>query len=400
MYPGAVDEALISDLGRVLDTYAGEDGEVFDFTNAPGYIHYLLGRDPATSFVHISMAAVELAQEDVVDQLAESRPPVVIFDNTRFGIASWDGPRSEVRHFEVAQYLLDHWTPVVAANGFLFLLRDDLVADAPAPPPLSVDPDTTDLYDLPTDVRLRLHRQLRRVRSRGTAGGAPVRQEEAFAIQVNGWAYDQEADENVPEVVVAVGRDVVGHIAADTPRPDVAEVMGLPDAGTSGFSGSVLFKKPSDGPLAVFGVVDGKAYVITPPEGYQAPKSLADGDRTIPVGEGRTVGHLEALEGGPREVGVAEVPAGVELADYELATFEADGPVGNATFSLTDGFGLTSAFGVNRFLSVGVLPVADDDISVRVGSCLQWHGFKGDELVIGQEGGRPISRVVLSDVAE
>ena len=146
-YPDAVDAALLDDIDRVLDTYAGDDGEIFDFTNSPGYLYYLADREPAIPFVHISMAVVERAQQEVIDQLEEARPPVVVFDNTRFGIPAWDGPRAEVRHFEVAQYLLDNWTPVVAADGLLYLVRNDLLPEAGDPPELNEgEADTTDLY--------------------------------------------------------------------------------------------------------------------------------------------------------------------------------------------------------------------------------------------------------------
>ena len=148
MYPGGLDTVLLDDLDAVLDTYAGEDGKVFDFTNAPGYIYYLLGREPAVPFVHISMAAVERAQQAVVDDLAAAQPAVVVFDNTRFGIAAWDGPRAEVRHFEVSQYLLDHWTPVVAGRRTALPgpRRPAGRCAQSRPTWRAASPDTTDLY--------------------------------------------------------------------------------------------------------------------------------------------------------------------------------------------------------------------------------------------------------------
>jgi hypothetical protein len=109
---------------------------------------------------------------------------------------------------------------------------------------------------------------------------------------------------------------------------------------------------------------------------------------------------LDALDGSPRTLGLVDVPADVDLQDYQLATFEADGTIGDTAFTIVDQLGVTDAYGINRSIRVGVLDRAGDDIAVRVGSCLQWHGYDGKRLVISQEGGSPIERVVLSDVVD
>ena len=51
-----------------------------------------------------------------------------------------------------------------------------------------------------------------------------------------------------------------------------------------------------------------------------------------------------------------------------------------------------------RTVTFSVLPVSGNTIDVRVGSCLQWHGFEGSRLYLTQEGGAPIEKVVLSGV--
>ena len=87
--PDKWDPAVLDDVDKILDTYAGRDGTVFDVTNAPGYYYYVLGRDMPTPMVHISLALTPAAQESVVEDLERSRPPVVIFDGTEIGYASW-----------------------------------------------------------------------------------------------------------------------------------------------------------------------------------------------------------------------------------------------------------------------------------------------------------------------
>jgi hypothetical protein len=44
------------------------------------------------------------------------------------------------------------------------------------------------------------------------------------------------------------------------------------------------------------------------------------------------------------------------------------------------------------------LPVTGSSISVRVGSCLTWHGYTGRTLYLGQVGGNPITKLELSGV--
>ena len=120
--------ARVSALRRVLDEQAGSRGEVFDMTNSPGYVYYLLGRRNATKFVHVSLAVNEFAQRRLIRELARSQPPVVLWDVTHMGLPQWDSVDNNVRHYLVSAYVLRHWVPVVRADGIQVLLRKDLAA--------------------------------------------------------------------------------------------------------------------------------------------------------------------------------------------------------------------------------------------------------------------------------
>jgi hypothetical protein len=147
--PTTYNRRLLADLATVTSTYAGSTGKVFDNTNGLGYIYYLMQRDPATAFVHVSMAQSEYAQGLLIGQLRKARPSLVVFDDLGlFGLPSWDLVRNNVRHYQVAQYLLDGWTPIVRSDSVLFMLRNDLVASmppAPTVPILTAPPQTTEL---------------------------------------------------------------------------------------------------------------------------------------------------------------------------------------------------------------------------------------------------------------
>jgi len=144
--PGLVDLGLVDDLRTVVDTYSGPGkGPVFDFTNSPGYFYYLLGQDLPTRYYHVDMAIPGFSQRQVVDELEKSQPALVVYDSTT-GLPGWDGPHNGVRHFILSQYLLDGWQPLLRTHGVLFMLRDDLVADAPSPPALIWPPELSELY--------------------------------------------------------------------------------------------------------------------------------------------------------------------------------------------------------------------------------------------------------------
>jgi hypothetical protein len=274
--PDKWDPAVLDDVDKILDTYAGRDGTVFDVTNAPGYYYYVLGRDMPTPMVHISLALTPAAQESVVEDLERSRPPVVIFDSTEIGYASWDDIRPDVRHYAISQYVLDGWTPVLAAHETLFMLRNDLLTDQPAPPEIDGVADTTDLY---------------------------------FSQPVCDWGY-----------------------AAN--------------------------------------------YLRSEPDGEQVTLPVErEGDRAF-----------------------VTLPPGLDLGSVQLARFEAGREIGSAHVGISDVPADAVVPGGWRTVTFSVLPVSGNAIDVRVGSCLQWHGFEGSRLYLTQDGGAPIEKVVLSGV--
>ncbi len=149
--PGAIDTGKLQDLKTVLDRYAGASGPVFDFTNDPGFIYYLLGRVPASRFYHVSMAIPTFAQSQLVSDLERSRPRIVVFNDLGNGLPEWDGVLNTVRHYDVSQYLLDRYVPLVDADGTLFMIRSDLARQA-SPPPQLVGPRLAShlYFDAPT----------------------------------------------------------------------------------------------------------------------------------------------------------------------------------------------------------------------------------------------------------
>ena len=57
----------------------------------------------------------------------------------------WDGITSDVRHYEVSEYVLRGWTPVLRTHGILVMARNDLAATKPLPA-LTTPPQTSGFY--------------------------------------------------------------------------------------------------------------------------------------------------------------------------------------------------------------------------------------------------------------
>ncbi len=75
----------------------------------------------------------------------------MVFNDQDNGLPAWDQVWNMIRHYDVSQYILDHYTPLVDADGTLVMLRSDIMDHAYPLPPLQGPSSTTDLYfDAPT----------------------------------------------------------------------------------------------------------------------------------------------------------------------------------------------------------------------------------------------------------
>jgi hypothetical protein len=278
--PKAIAPGLLADLRSVLDTYAPKEAPFFDMTNSPGYFYFMLEKRPAAPFTNISQAIPESSQQMLIGDLRKTRPRLVAFNSSSIGLPEWDGVENEVRHFEVSQYVLDGWKPLLVTQGVLFLLRDDLLSHRPPVPHVSPAPVTTDLYNSQPECN---------------------------------W----------------------------------------------GDSANFLESDPA-----------GRSVTV------QARRVTTLGGAT------------------PTRVIEFRVPGRTPLWRYELATFGAARQIGTSTLTLSDAASAPST----AEIAAGVLPVTGSRLAVRVGSCLQWHGYRRHTLYVEEQGGAPITSLTLSQV--
>jgi hypothetical protein len=131
---GENDTEVLRELEAALASLVEPGEAVFDFSNAPGVFHYLLDEPPATPYYHVSYAIRQRTQSDLVRGLRASRPGAVVFTSAGVGaqgfnsLSSWDGIVNQVRHYDVSEYLHDHYVPVRDVGGFVLLARKDRAA--------------------------------------------------------------------------------------------------------------------------------------------------------------------------------------------------------------------------------------------------------------------------------
>jgi hypothetical protein len=388
--PGAVDPALVSDLKAALNTYAGTTAPVFDMTNSPGYIYYLLNRIPASKFVHVSMAVPASAQKTLIDGLKKSRPPVIVFDSRNIGLPAWDGISNQVRHYLVSRFVLRGWVPVLQTHSFLLMVRKDLIASLPPAPDLTEPARTSSLYFSSGSCDWGNVPNFLTSKPAGRSLTIPVTPA-GTVTRVSGWAADPVAKRPAKSIMLVVGGKVRAVVAPSIARIDVARVIGVSFIGV-GFS-AVLRPAPPDAVIALALASDGKLHPIKgEPVDVLVPRSvrLPDGSE-VAVGA-PLPGKLESQT--PERVGEAVLPADIDPSQFDLLTLRAAGRLGTAGLAITDAL----PSGDGEQIRVNALPASGDTLGVRVGSCLPWYGYSTRQLYVIRAGGAPITRIELSGV--
>jgi len=376
--PGTVDTAQIRRLGAILDRYAGPSAPVYDYSNQLGIVYYLLNRVPGTRYYYAAVVQSELAQKQVIAQLQASRPPVVVFTDSSFGLPGYDLVPQELRSYLVSSYLYANYQPLLSFQGQLLLIRKDLAATAPPVPPgfntsglyfagpACTFGDIPNFFPGPTDSPPRAQLNV------------PTTQVTGFATTISGWATTVPPAAPVTGVVAVDGGRVVGTSSSPVARPDVAAGLHDPAALDSGFSIHMLL--PTARTFALYAIhADGTAspLPLTPGVGHGLVVQASYATITTPDGASHrvvaadTLGHVDATTQTSGNLITLHLPPGTSTTSYTWLRLEARVPFGSASFALTDQPG--SAPG--HFIEFNTLPRVGNQVYVRVGSCLQWQGY-------------------------
>ena len=290
-----------ADANKVIRALAPGEPKVFDFTNTPTLYHFTLDYAPPTRFYHVSMAIPEAAQRELIDELRESRPEVVIGAGG-LGLGSWDRIANMVRHYDVSRYLLTHYRPVVGVGGILYLLRNDLPFDPATIDrlPLSANPQFAELDEktLLCDWGAAPERFAPAPEDDAKSSGPLQLTSVDATIKVSGWAADPETGRPLPRVIAfTADGTVLAWVAPGENRPDVAGLPGLAESEHSGFHLAApvtatetltVAGRRADGTLVPLDGVSKGVATVTPGTEVQVR------DRIVPVA-GTSVGMVEKV---------------------------------------------------------------------------------------------------------
>ncbi len=384
--PGGVDEALVRDLGRTLDVLLRPGDTVFDLTDSPGYVSYLLGRTPSTPYASAGDVVTDADQRDLVFRLRIDPPAAVLLDSASTGRSGTDGVTTAVRLHRVSQYLLDGWTPVVRTRGVLVLLRDDLAARAQRLPAGLGTPAMSVAAGPPCDWGAAPTFLDTPVRSRTsiTVGAERV---PAVALVASGTIDPSVAGRPGARLVVTLDGRVVRRVPiVDVPRdPEFAALrpgrtfalsLLLRRTGALG-----LYVDPGDG-VAHALVLTGEA-LANPVTSDRRPDVAYAADPR---------GSLGVLRVRPVVLRSFVVPA-LDWGRFRAVTLVGSAPLGVSSLTLT---GRPFSGSPDDVITLNTPASTGGSVTVRVGSCPQWHASPGRRVYLVQDGLTPVRQLVFS----
>jgi hypothetical protein len=404
--PSAIDSATVNDMQAIFNAYLGPGDWVFDFSNEPALTYYLLGQTPRVRYYHATMAITERAQKDLISELEAHPPKLVLFNDKTYGLLNWDGIPNQVRHYEVSQYILDHYTPLLSTHTQLIygLKSDQLSPEVGITLPLQQPPQTQNLDFAgfacdwgyaPNFLSITPPPNQASV-SPVTLTTQPSPNGEVISA---GWAGDLATGQAASQVVLTAGGKVIGSAVPSIDRPDVAAVYGKPGLEISGYRlsvslpDSVLSDPSSTRSLRIYGVsAGGVATELTGSPGAAAPPdaqiTMADGT-TVPVKAGVVTGAVDTIT--PYHQLVVSPPAGSNWADYRWLEID------TTTRFAKDGWDVTDEQTGDPGHQVIFRTLGNSSTTIRVfvGSCAQWHGYGAMPLYLGHGLGEDISAVRL-----
>ncbi len=363
-----VDLPALHDLRALIDDYAGRTGAVADLTNSPAIFYYLLDRKPGSRYYHVSMAFKRRNQRDLIGELRRSRPPLVVYSYTGAGgLATWDGIPSQLRAYDVAEWVLRHYRPIAATHGYLVFARPDR-ADRPLPGGLDGQPVTTGLYfeTQPCDWGYAPNFLSTRPADPRAPLTLPVA--DAAEADVSGWAIGAGGGP-AERVVFARGPRVVASVVPSLTRSDVAASLHDARAARAGFQADV----PGEGALRAYAVTGKTAWELD--AAPSLPHAKAVPPQQLVLGNGsalrvsREPGHgfVESVTQGRYAATVTLPP---NASSYSWLEVVGRGKLGAARISLDDGSSAPS-----HTIALTTLERAGRTVRIQVGACAQWYGY-------------------------
>ena len=407
---GALDQATYDDLSAILRTYLNSNDWLFDFSNEPALYYYLFAQNPRTRYYHVSTAIPEAAQRDLIGDLQRDRPKLIVFTNTQLGLPMWDSIPNPVRHYDVSQYILDNYVPLLSSHTQVIYAdaRAHLSAAAVAGLKLHAPVITAGLpfLTLPCDWAYAPNYLSASPPPRQGANSAvslslqPVNS----PVTVTGWALDRSRTDAAVRILVTSGGQVIGEGRPGLSRPDVAASLGQAGSEMSGYqlqipAGQALDAGGALRPIRVFalssaGMASELRYGLNASgQVAGAPvKELALADGTVvPVSRGPITGVVDTVVRASQFVTQLSPPAGSSWVDYRWLEIDAGSRFREDRWALSDINGYDPA----REVQFNTMSSSPAQYRVYVGSCAQWHGYEQAPLYLGHSALQDVRAVRL-----
>lgn len=400
-YTQAFDGTGYRDLQRVINAYLSPGDRLFDLTDEPALFYYFMDRFPSTRYFEAA-TVVDTAtlQEDTIRLLRQKPPKLIVLDNTSttiLGLSNVDGVPNMVRLYEISQWILDHYRPLLTSHGHTIYARRDLPVLSKVHLHLSQKPVSQGVPFQTQPCTWQYAPTFLSGPGEPPPGAASVRIASGPVSHpqatISGWAGDQKAKAPAREVIATVGARVVAHAVPTIDRPDLP-AGGYPAGfAHSGFHMQVPaadLRKPST--VHLYGIArDGSVAELASETSASPRGSIRLDGRTVHLQPTAVAGHVDGTLGAPTMQ--IDLPPSSRWTDYRWLEIDA-GKAGfrQGTFSVFDRQSRPSP---GREISFQTLDRSPHRYVIPVGSCAQWHGYRSRRLFLAISPHQDISGVRL-----
>jgi hypothetical protein len=356
----------------------------------------MIDRLPSTRYFHVSFTYSAKLQGDQIRDLERSRPKLVVFDNDSdpfIALSNWDGIANMVRSYDIAQWVLDHYKPLLWSHGITIYARRDQPPASQSRLHLKVPPVTA---GVPFSVQpCNWGYSPNFLTGPGTpSSGAPAVgahfRKGSKQANVIGWAGDPQAKLPAREVIVTADGKVVGRAKPTISRPDLV-AYGLPKGFlNAGFDMHVAV--PKSARVHVYGRSQSGALTELVAEGNRPGKGTVEIDgRQVKLDPAAVYGQIN--DQSREDVSQFELPPGARWTDYRWLEVDS-GAQGFSRNTMTV-YDDPARPRPEREIAFQTLPSSPHDYVVPVGSCSQWHGYRSPVLYLNSTDKRQIKAVRL-----
>ncbi len=395
----------------------GKQSKVYDFSNSSSLYNFLLAKIPDTQFSYVVQSATAKSQAQVINSMRLQRPEVVVYASAG-GLNEWDQVENAVRHYDISEYILRHYSPWLEYLGETLLIRNDLKLGAglspTTPPRPSISQEKRMLrstFDATTSesvVTCRWGHAGQFMTTRPDSAGIPITRSEVTGVLIlHGWT--PSLDDTPTKIVVSQNNKVIHTGTTSLSRNDLG--ISIYSTGPQpGFWFEIPLTTPdvSDSDIAIFAVRDDQLVPLTRMFGSAPLLSslLVDGVtmKVVEPAAGQIVGQfdppkIKSSDNGKILIGLSAEPKYLTLLDLPpnyrdfswMILRSKNGFPDNELLLYDEGLDAKRAiaFSTDNGRQVG---------GAQVASCPTWFGWETNQIVLQSDAPLGDTSIALSKI--